>query len=170
VALAERCEHVYGLDIMPGVLRKADATAKELGVENVEWLDAAALPELAGRYDAVVSIWVFQHIPTREGERTFAAILDGLAPGGVGAIHFTVRPPRAFAGMAAAARTQPRRRLRAAAAYAYLLMNSYSLNRLGPILSEAGVSRWEVLWWYYAAAGSNSGTRYPSATLIFRKD
>lgn len=171
VALASRCEYVYGLDIMPGVLRKADETATRLHVKNVEWLDAARLPALAGHYDAVISTWVFQHIPTREGERIFAAILDGLAPGGVGAIHFTVRPPRPLAGMAASARAQPRRRLRAAGAYGYLVMNSYSLNRLGLILAQAGVARWQVLWWYYSAAGAaNNGNRYPSATLVFRKD
>jgi 2-polyprenyl-3-methyl-5-hydroxy-6-metoxy-1,4-benzoquinol methylase len=170
LALAARCAHIYGLDIMPGVLRKADETAKQLHVENVEWLDAAQLQQLAGRYDAVISTWVFQHIPTREGEQIFAAILAGLAPGGVGAIHFTVRPPRALAGIAASARAQPERRLRAVGAYGYLLMNSYSLNRLGVILSEAGVTRWQVLWWYYsAAAGANNGNRYPSATLVFRK-
>src|SRR5437660_6857125 len=97
LAMADRCQHVYGLDIMDGVLRKADETAKRMQVANVEWLDAARLPELAGRYDAVVSYWVFQHIPRREGERIFATILDGLAPGGVGAVHFTLRPARPLA-------------------------------------------------------------------------
>lgn len=169
VALAERCEHVWGLDIMPGVLRKAAETARELNVENVEWLEASHLPELSGRYDAVISMWVFQHIPTREGERTFARLLDGLAPGGVGAIHFTVRPQGWLGGIALAARAR-RRKLRSAVAYAYLVMNSYSLNRLGPILARAGVSRWQVVWWYYSMAGSSNGNRYPSATLVFRKD
>jgi SAM-dependent methyltransferase len=173
LAMAAQCEHVYGLDIMDGVLRKADETAKQMGVRNVDWLDASRLPELAGRYDAVVSYWVFQHIPRREGERIFAAILDGLAPGGVGAVHFTLRPARALRELRATiarAGRGPRRKLRAAASYGYHLMNSYSLNRLGAILSESGVSSWEMLWWYGRAPGPRKVDRYPSATLIFRKD
>lgn len=173
VALATRCEHVYGLDIMEGALRKADEIARELRLDNVEWLDAARLPELSGRFDLVVSMWVFQHIPTRQGERIFAAILDGLASGGVGAVHFTVRPPRTFAGLlvaSASAGRDPRRKLRAAGAYGYLLMNSYSLNRLGTLMSRHGVSSWEARWWYSSAAGSSSTNSYPSVTLIFRKD
>lgn len=167
VALAERCERLYGLDIMPGALRMAQETAAALGVHNAEWLDASSLPALAGRYDAVISTWVFQHIPTRQGERILRTILEGLAPGGVGAIHFTMRPPRALTGVLSAARSEPRMPLRSAATYAYLLMNSYSMNRLGPILCESGVPRWQVGWWYY---GASNGGRYPSATLIFRKD
>jgi 2-polyprenyl-3-methyl-5-hydroxy-6-metoxy-1,4-benzoquinol methylase len=170
LALASRCEHIYGLDIMPGVLRKADQIAEQMHVDNVEWRDAAQLPELAGRYNAVVSTWVFQHIPTREGERIFATILAGLAPGGVGAMHFTVRPPRPLAGIATRARAQPQHRLRAASAYGYLVMNSYSLNRLGLVLSQGGVTRWQVQWWYDSAAAANNGNRYPAVTLVFRKD
>jgi hypothetical protein len=139
----------------------------------VQWLDASRLPELSGSYDAVVSYWVFQHIPSREGERIFAAILDGLAPGGVGAVHFTLRPRWAMAELGAAvakAGRDPRRKLQAAAKYAYHLMNSYSLNRLGRILAQSGVSSWEIVWWYSRAPGPRKVYRYPSATLIFRKD
>jgi SAM-dependent methyltransferase len=174
LAMAGQCEYVYGLDIVERTLQKADRTAKEMEVDNVEWLDASRLPELSGRYDAVVSYWVFQHIPTREGERILAAILDGLADGGVGAIHFAVRPPKPLAGLRATvvnAGANPRRKLQAAVQYGYLLMNSYSLNRLGTILAQSGVSSWEMQWWYYSrAAGPSTRNRYPSATLIFRKD
>jgi SAM-dependent methyltransferase len=173
LAMAGQCEHVYGLDIMEGVLRKADATAKELGVANVEWLDASRLPELSGRYDAVVCYWVFQHIPTREGERIFAAILDGLAHGGVGAVHFALRPAWALAELRAAiarAGRDPREKMQAAAKYGYHLTNSYSLNRLGRILSKSGVTSWEVVWWYSRAPGPRKSSRFPSATLIFRKN
>ena len=173
LAMAGSCEYVYGLDIVESALRKADQMAREMRVENVQWLDASRLGELAGRYDAVVSYWVFQHIPTREGERILAALLDGLAPGGVGAIHFAVRPPEALAGLrATVARVTggPRLKMRAAIQYAYLLMNSYSLNRLGAVLSDAGVSSFEVQWWHARAPGVSTGNRYPSATLVFRKD
>src|SRR5437763_11839663 len=38
--LAERCEHVYGVDLSADVLRKADNSAKRMNLTNVEWLEA----------------------------------------------------------------------------------------------------------------------------------
>jgi hypothetical protein len=42
----------------------------------------------------------------------------------------------------------------------YMLMNSYSLNRLGKLLADAGVNEWHAKW-----LGP-----YPAVTLVFRKD
>jgi 2-polyprenyl-3-methyl-5-hydroxy-6-metoxy-1,4-benzoquinol methylase len=153
IPLAERCERVYGVDLFPGALRQADDNAKRMNVSNVEWLETSRLDELSGRYDLVVSFWVFQHIPSREGERLFAQILRGLSPGGLGAIHFTLRPDRPA--------TRPD------AAYLYLLMNSYSLNRLGGLLAQAGITDWHVNWHTSRAADKHP---YPAAVIIFRKD
>jgi hypothetical protein len=88
-------------------------------------------------------------------------------------VHFTLRPRWALAELRATiarAGRDPRRKLRAAANYAYHLMNSYSLDRLGRILSESGVPSWKTVWWYSRAAGPRKVDRYPSVTLIFRKD
>ena len=42
---------------------------------------------------------------------------------------------------------------------------------LGTILAQSGVSNWEMQWWYSSrAAGPSTRNRYPSATLIFRKN
>src|SRR2546430_16092007 len=51
--LAERCEHVYGLDVAPAVLREAERNAKKMNVSNVEWMDSGKLAELSGRYELV---------------------------------------------------------------------------------------------------------------------
>jgi SAM-dependent methyltransferase len=172
--LAERCEHVYGVDVSPAVLREADRNARLRNLSNVEWLEADSLDELSGRYDMVVSLFVFQHIPSREGERIIATLLSGLRPGGVGAIHVALRPSRPLA------RLLPRMRKpdRSAAdspshvagavdwSYPYMLMHSYSLNRLGGLLADAGVSNWHVKW---AAAAARS-REFESATIFFRKD
>jgi cyclopropane fatty-acyl-phospholipid synthase-like methyltransferase len=135
LAMASRCELVYGLDVAPVQLEEAARNAHERGVTNVVWMDSGRLRELAGEYDLVISYWVFQHIPSREGERIFAQILAGLQPGGIGAVHFVLRT-ESPARMAA----------RADIPSAYMSMNSYSLNRLGELLAAAGVLDWHVRW------------------------
>ena len=149
--LAKRCEHVYGLDVSDSILEAADRNAKRMGLENVEWLMPDGLPQLSGHYDLVVSHFVFQHIPSREGERVFTMLVQGLRPGGAGALHFTLRP-----------RLNPRQMVRALG-YWYQLMNSYSLDRLGRLLAAEGITVWHVR--RFEPRG-----QYPTATIIFRKD
>ena len=36
--LAERCEHVYGVDVSPSMLREAARNAARMGLPNVEWV------------------------------------------------------------------------------------------------------------------------------------
>jgi 2-polyprenyl-3-methyl-5-hydroxy-6-metoxy-1,4-benzoquinol methylase len=165
---AERCAHAYGVDISPAVLREADAAARSMGIGNVEWLPFERLGELDGRYDVVVSMYVFQHIASREGERIFTNLVRGLTPGGVGAIDFTIRPVFPLRGwwrrVKAADRT-PRGMIRALDyGYTYQVMYSYSLNRLGRILDAEGIYEWHVKWHTRADAVS-----YETATLVFRK-
>lgn len=150
IPLAERCEHVWGLDISEPNLQVAHRTAGERGLENVDWMQASRLAELEGRYDLVLSYWVFQHIPSREGERIFATLVRGLAPGGVGALHVTL--PESRPGLA--------QRLNVRSLY--LSMNSYSLNRLGRVLADAGVLTWYVRWWRNPV--------HADVVIVFRKD
>ena len=82
VPLAERCEHVYALDVSPKVLVEGARIAGEKGLANIDWMDAGELATLSGSYDLVISVFVFQHIPAREGERAFRTIVQGLRPGG----------------------------------------------------------------------------------------
>ncbi len=58
--LAERCEHVYGVDVSPSMLHEADRNARHMSLGNVEWVPAHRLAELAGSYDLVQSSLVFQ--------------------------------------------------------------------------------------------------------------
>ena len=169
IPLATRCEHVYGLDISADDLRAADENAQRLNVANVDWMDAREVASLSGRYNFVLSHWVFPHIPSRQGERLFATLVSGLRPGGIGAIHVAVKPRGMLGGTIRAqgrSRRGIRRRLpRFNWTQAYLMMNSNSLNQLGSILSEAGINRWLVQW---HGTGPESGV-YPSAMLIFEK-
>ena len=171
--LAERCEHVYGLDVSAAVLREADRHAKRLEITNVEWLDAGRLAELAGSYDLVLSQYVFQHIPSREGERIFAMLVRGLRPGGIGAIHVSLRPRSPLLGLArwtvgsARSEENPAGFVRGMDwSYPYMVMHSYSLNRLGRILIDAGITGWHIRWELREGAGRT----FETATIFFVKD
>ncbi len=170
--LAERCEYVYGLDVSTAALREADSNAKRMNVSNVEWLDAGGLAELSGRYDLVHSMFVFQHIPVRQGERIFATLLQGLRPGGVGVINVTLRPSHPLARLLRWTVTSvpfsrnPVKLFRGWWSYPYMLMNSYSLNRLGRLLADAGVLRWHVRFFLPADGTWQS---HDSVAIIFHK-
>jgi 2-polyprenyl-3-methyl-5-hydroxy-6-metoxy-1,4-benzoquinol methylase len=167
--LAERCEHVYGLDVSRPALQAAADSAKRLNLENSEWLEADRLAELSGRYDLVISLLVFQHIPSREGERIFDTLVRGLRPGGLGAIQLTLRPTRPLAGF-----LHSRTKSSSSAAnplglvrkwdwsYPYMLIHSYSLNRICKLLADAGVAQSHVRW--HPRSGAHD-----VVTIIFHK-
>jgi ubiquinone/menaquinone biosynthesis C-methylase UbiE len=170
--LAERCEHVYGVDVSLSMLREADRNARSMNLSNVEWVEAGSLPELSGRYDLVQSSLVFQHIPVCEGEQIFATLLRGLRSGGVGVIHVTLRPGHPLAGLLHwTIKSVPfaynlfnlvRGR---AWSYPHMQMNAYSLNRLGRLLADVGVTEWHA---HFMAA--TTWRSYDCATIIFRKN
>lgn len=169
--LAERCEHVYGLDVSPSMLREAERNARRMGLTNIEWSSAERLDELSGDYDLVHSYLVFQHIPARGGERIFAKLVRGLRPGGVGSIQVALRPTRPAAGAFHwTVKTVPlaynlvnvaRGR---AWSYPHMQMNHYSLNRLGRLLAQAGITEWHTR--FLAGLGWMS---HDSAVIVFRK-
>ncbi len=169
--LAERCEHVYGVDVSPSMLREADGNATRMGVRNVEWVPAERLQELSGAYDLAHSYLVFQHIPVREGERIFAELVRGLRPGGVGSIHLTLRATSPTAGLFHwTMKTVPLaynvfNLLRGRDwSYPHMQMNRYSLNRLGALLADAGITEWHTRF-----LPGNGRMAYDAAIILFRK-
>lgn len=176
--LAERCEYVYGVEVSPLVLQEAERNASEKNASNVEWLTVDRLAELNGRYDLVLSVLVFQHIPVREGERLFATLVQGLRPGGVGLIELVLRPSHPVRGLfGSMKRSVPvsynlpemlrgwnRSSLGPLRGYLHLLKGSYSLNRAGRLLAEAGVREWHV---ELRPASESHG--HEVAQIIFRK-
>lgn len=92
LALARRVTNVVGCDIAPEMVAEATRNAEILGVANAELV--TSLAEIGHRrFDLICSLIVFQHIPVAEGLATLARLLRLLAPGGVAAIHFTLRRP-----------------------------------------------------------------------------
>lgn len=169
--LAERCEHVYGVDVSPSMLREAARNAKRMRLANVEWVASERLDRLRGAYDFVQSYLVFQHIPVRQGERIFAQLAQGLHPGGVGALHVSLRPGHQLTGAFHwSMKTLPlaynfvnvaRGR---AWGYPHMQMNHYSLNRIGGLLATAGITEWHVR--FLAGHGRMS---HDGAVIVFRK-
>jgi SAM-dependent methyltransferase len=170
--LAERCEHVYGVDVSTSMLREADRNATEQGIRNVEWVETRRLPELSGQYDLVLSTIVFQHIPVREGERLFATLAQGLRPGGFGAISVTLGPGHPAArALRWARKSVPLAHnlvnvliLRLNWSHPYMEVNAYSLNKLGVLLADSGITQWHVR---FRRARKWQGLS--TASVIFRK-
>jgi SAM-dependent methyltransferase len=73
---------VTGIDMTPEMLEKARASAAEMGVENVTFIEADAerLPFDDGSYDVVISNGVIDLIPDKDA--VFSEIFRVLAPGG----------------------------------------------------------------------------------------
>jgi 2-polyprenyl-3-methyl-5-hydroxy-6-metoxy-1,4-benzoquinol methylase len=148
--LAERCEHVHGLDVEAGVLRLAESNAREHNVSNVSWGEAHELASLTGQYDFVFSMNVLQHIPSREGEKTFVTLVRGLQPGGIGIIQVLLRPQLEVSRLLERD-------------YLYNLVNGYSLRRLGRLLHSEGISPWHAR----ARRSSSANGAKPSDEVIF---
>lgn len=66
LALAERCDHVYGVDVSPEMIRRANAIKVDLARTNVDFLcnngrDLSSIPSAS--CDLALSYIVLQHLP-----------------------------------------------------------------------------------------------------------
>ena len=86
LALAKRAERVVGVDIAPQMLALARQNAAEAGITNVVFVEE--IPDQ--RFDFIVSLIVFQHVPVARGMQLLRSLLERLRPGGVAALHFTL--------------------------------------------------------------------------------
>ena len=142
-ALAKRVEHVAGVDVAPSMLRIAR--------ENVaEATFSEEIPD--ERFDLIVSLIVFQHIPVRRGEALLDELLSHLSNDGVAAIQFTFRRPGSF--LRRIARTIRGRvplvhriaqRMRGERPMPYMQMNEYDLERVTAILRKHGCEEPRVI-------------------------
>jgi SAM-dependent methyltransferase len=88
--LARRAGHVTGVDISPDMLAEAQRNCGRAGADNVDLvLSDDTLSRLIGTWDFIHSSIVFQHVPPAQGEALAVRLLEHLAPGGIGALHFT---------------------------------------------------------------------------------
>ena len=92
IPLARRSGAVIGIDVSDAMIEEARKNCDRQSIANVQF--ATSVDQLKavakGGYDFVHSFIVFQHIPIRDGMRIFEALLTGLNPDGVVALHFTL--------------------------------------------------------------------------------
>src|SRR5947209_17933670 len=133
-ALVKRVDRVAGVDAAESMLR----IARE-NVPNATF--STALPD--ERFDLIVSLLVFQHIPVRRGEALLGELLDHLD--GVAALHFTFRRPGSFVRRIAR-RVRARvpfvhrlvQRIRGERKLPYMQLNPYDLDRVLAIMRSHG--------------------------------
>ncbi len=133
-ALTKRIERVAGVDVAPSMLRIAR--------ENVPQATfSAEIPD--ERFDLIVSLIVFQHIPVRRGEQLLDELLSHLSDDGVAALQFTFRRPGSF--LRRIARTirghvplvnRIAQRMRGERPMPYMQMNEYDLATVTAILQR----------------------------------
>lgn len=90
IAFARRVDHAVGVDVSTSMLGEARANSERLGMANVELVESDdRLSRVSGSFDLVHTLIVLQHVPVARGEAIIRALLDRIAPGGVGAFQMT---------------------------------------------------------------------------------
>jgi SAM-dependent methyltransferase len=93
IPLARRCETATGVDVSDGMLAEARRNASAFGLPNTRFQSARNGWPVLPAYDCAISLIVFQHIPRAAGMPLFRAIVEGLQPGGWGAIEVPLDQP-----------------------------------------------------------------------------
>jgi SAM-dependent methyltransferase len=89
IPLARRAVRVVACDIAPSVLEHARKNVREAGLSNVTFVEPR---ELAGAFDFVCSLLVFQHIRPADGYELIRALLRLMNPRGVAVLQLTLEP------------------------------------------------------------------------------
>jgi len=89
IPLARRCKYVLGLDVAESMIAEARNNKERHLLNNVAF-SAQADRLLSGSepFDFVHSIYVFQHIRTKQGLKIFIQLVDTLKENGIGIFHF----------------------------------------------------------------------------------
>jgi trans-aconitate methyltransferase len=135
-ALAKRVARVAGVDAAESMLR--------LARENVPAATfSSTIPDQ--KFDLIVSLIVFQHIPVRRGEELLGELLQHLEDEGAAAIHFTFRRPgSALRRIARAVRARVplvhriAQFLRRERRMPYMQMNEYDQERIVAMMRRHG--------------------------------
>jgi SAM-dependent methyltransferase len=90
IPLARRAVRVVGADVAPSVLEHARKNVRDAGLSNVTFVETH---ELAGSFDFICSLLVFQHIPPADGYQLIRTLLSLLSPGGVAVLQLMLEPP-----------------------------------------------------------------------------
>ncbi len=145
--MAQYFEHVHGVDVAPGMLKKAQEVVNGLPV-TLHLSDGLTLPLESEHADAVFSTHVFQHLDNDDDARAnWREIARVLKPGGTFLIHLPVHQwpggLESLQGVYAARRrlgdyraTRARRKMEAGKRPPIMRGQSYAWNQLEPLLEE----------------------------------
>lgn len=173
IPIARVARHVTGIDISERMLEEARRNCESNGVGNAtfvsseEYFASARAAEEA--VDFVHAYIVFQHMPPPTGMWVADALVRRLAPGGVGALHFTYgrrtsrlrrvvnRLRRVMPGVNALVNLAQRRPL----SEPLIPMNAYDLGALFTLLADLGCTH------VHARFTDHGG--HVGAMLVFQK-
>jgi len=166
IALAQHSVGVVGVDVSESMISEARAQCAARGVGNVDF--AVNLPD-GVLFNFVHSFIVFQHIPPSKGFPILSHMLQLLAPGGVGVLHFTYgsRMPLLRRVLEGLKRWVPPVRMAVNILkgrhwrYPYMLMANYDLCELLEFFSACGITQ------YYTVRTDHGG--YFGVILYFQK-
>jgi SAM-dependent methyltransferase len=140
-ALTKRVDRVAGVDAAESMLRLARETVPTASFSST-------IPN--ERFDLIVSLIVFQHIPVKRGEALLDELLSHLD--GAAALHFTFRRPGSFLRRVARqirARVplvhRIAQRIRRERTMPYMQMNEYDLSRVLAILRRHGCAEPRII-------------------------
>jgi SAM-dependent methyltransferase len=160
--IARRSGTVVGVDISDGMLDEARRNAENFGITNIDFVKADDdLSRVSGPYDFIHSFVVFQHIKPDTGMRLARRLIELLADGGIGALHFQ------YANSSASPRQRLRYRLYRDTPGVYAFRNlilgkkkeplmpmySYDLNELMLMLQKSGCHKCQVRFSVHGVEG-----------------
>jgi len=148
IPFARYAQLAVGLDVSRSMLLEAKRNCEEQHAANISLrLSDDALSSLDRQFDLIHSYIVFQHIPFRRGVKIFSRLIEHLASGGVGAIHFLYSSVR-FTDSLGRAPLQSNEDKEQPSLSADrdpdMQMNPYSLTELLFILQSRGVTKLHV--------------------------
>ncbi len=90
IPLARHCESVLGLDVSPGMVKRAQERCACENITNAAFAVCGdELDRISGSYELIHTFIVLQHIPSRRGMRVVHRLLESLSDGGVCVLHAT---------------------------------------------------------------------------------
>jgi SAM-dependent methyltransferase len=146
IPFAHRSKVMVGVDVSPSMLVLARENCEKFDAASATLLHLDELNTLApASFDLVHSFIVFQHVPVARGEVLLRRLIELIAEGGVGAIHFLYSDSASVLrrGLKAFIQRTPfasrLRNLVRGLPYSSpkVEMNSYSMNRIFEILHNA---------------------------------
>jgi SAM-dependent methyltransferase len=91
IPVAQVCPSVVGVDVSNAMLEEARKNCIEHSISNIELLQSDdSLIGISEPFDFIHSFLVFQHIPTKRGERILAQLVRLLSYEGVAALQFLI--------------------------------------------------------------------------------